>query len=164
MISRHPLNQSFRGGAAIADADVVLGLEVANFFGAVNSFRDQVERSTKPVTKPGVKLITITAGELNIKANYQDFQRYTEVDLALAYGGKKAAEELEQHDRRQQHKYPVALERVLAHRDDDASHGRREEDHEARVEQQVRGARRAGEHRESPADRETRRARRHADP
>ena len=34
--------------------------------------------------KPGAKLITITAGELSIKANYQDFQRYSEVDLALA--------------------------------------------------------------------------------
>ena len=86
--TRHPLNQSLRSRAAIADADVVLGLEVANFFGAVNSFRDQVERSTKPITKPGVKLITITAGELNIKANYQDFQRYTEVDLAIAGDGE----------------------------------------------------------------------------
>ena len=28
--------------------------------------------------------MTITAGELNTKANYQDFQRYSEVDLALA--------------------------------------------------------------------------------
>jgi acetolactate synthase-1/2/3 large subunit len=82
--SRHPLNQSLRGAAVIADADVVVGLEVANFFGVLNSFRDQLERSTKPVTRAGVKTITITAGDLSIKGNYQDFQRYTEVDLAIA--------------------------------------------------------------------------------
>ena len=34
--------------------------------------------------RAGAKLVTITAGELNTKANYQDFQRYAEVDLALA--------------------------------------------------------------------------------
>ena len=82
--SRHPLNQSLRGAAAVADADVVVGLEVENFFGVLNSFRDQLERSTKPITKAGVKTVSITAGDLSIKSNYQDFQRYTEVDLAIA--------------------------------------------------------------------------------
>jgi thiamine pyrophosphate-dependent acetolactate synthase large subunit-like protein len=82
--SRHPLNQTLRSAAAIADADVVVGLEIANFFGATNSYRDQIERSSRPATRTGAKLVTISAGELNTKANYQDFQRYTEVDLALA--------------------------------------------------------------------------------
>jgi acetolactate synthase-1/2/3 large subunit len=82
--SRHPLNQTLRSAAAIADGDVIVGLEIANFFGATNTYRDQIERSSLPATKTGAKLITITAGELNTKANYQDFQRYSEVDLALA--------------------------------------------------------------------------------
>lgn len=82
--SHHPLNHTLRSGAAIADADVVVGLEIANFFGATNTYRDQIERSSRPATKPGAKLVTITAGELNTRANYQDFQRYAEVDLALA--------------------------------------------------------------------------------
>jgi acetolactate synthase-1/2/3 large subunit len=82
--SRHPLNQTLRNAAAIAEGDVIVGLEIANFFGATNTYRDQIERSSQAATKPGAKLVTITAGELNTKANYQDFQRYAEVDLALA--------------------------------------------------------------------------------
>ena len=82
--NRHPLNQTLRSGAAISDADVVIGLEVANFFGTINTYRDQLERTSKSATRTGAKLVTITAGEMNSKANYQDFQRYPEVDLALA--------------------------------------------------------------------------------
>jgi thiamine pyrophosphate-dependent acetolactate synthase large subunit-like protein len=37
-----------------------------------------------PITRENVKLISITAGDLYLKSNYQDFQRYTEVDLAIA--------------------------------------------------------------------------------
>jgi acetolactate synthase-1/2/3 large subunit len=82
--SRHPLNQTLRSAAAIADADLVVGLEIANFFGATNTYRDQIERSSRPATKGGARLVTISAAELNTKSNYQDFQRYAEVDLALA--------------------------------------------------------------------------------
>ncbi len=35
-------------------------------------------------TKDGAKLISITAGDLYAKGNYQDLQRYPEVDLAIA--------------------------------------------------------------------------------
>ena len=41
--SRHPLNQTERSRALIANADVILGLEVADFWGATaQSFRDQL--------------------------------------------------------------------------------------------------------------------------
>ena len=86
--SRHPLNQTLRAVPVIAEADVVVGLEIANFYGAVNIMRDQLERTTRPATRAGVKLATITAGDLAVKANYQDFQRYTEIDLALAGDGE----------------------------------------------------------------------------
>ncbi len=86
--NRHPLNQTLRAVPVIAEADVVVGLEIANFYGAVNIMRDQLERTTRPATKAGVKLVTITAGELTSKANYQDFQRYTEIDVALAGDGE----------------------------------------------------------------------------
>jgi len=82
--TRHPLNQSDRNRALVADADVVLGLEVADFFGALNNFRDQIERTTQPITKPNAKLISINANDLYIKGNYQDFQRFPEVDIAIA--------------------------------------------------------------------------------
>jgi len=41
-------------------------------------------RTSQPTTKPGAKLISITAGDLFLHSNYQDFQRYPEVDLAIA--------------------------------------------------------------------------------
>ncbi len=81
---RHPLNQTLRTAPAIAEADVILGLEVANFFGTVNTYRDQVERTLEVGDQDRREAVTITAGELNSKANYQDFQRYAEVDLAIA--------------------------------------------------------------------------------
>ena len=80
--TRHPLNQS--QARAIADADVILGLELSDFWGVVNSYRDQLNRTTRSVTRPGAKLISITSGDLYMKSNYQDFQRYAEVDLAIA--------------------------------------------------------------------------------
>ncbi len=86
--NRHPLNQTLRAVAVMAEADVVVGLEIANFYGAVNIMRDQLERTTRPATRAGVKLVTITAGDLAVKANYQDFQRYAEIDLALAGDGE----------------------------------------------------------------------------
>ena len=82
--SRHPLNQSSRGRPAIAEADVILGLELTDFWGTVNSYRDQLQRTSQRITKPGTKLISITAGDLYIRSNYQDFERYPEIDLAMA--------------------------------------------------------------------------------
>ena len=82
--TRHPLNQTERNRALVADADVILGLEVADFYGATHSFRDQVVRTSQSITKPNAKLISINSADLFIKANYQDFQRYPEVDLAIA--------------------------------------------------------------------------------
>lgn len=82
--SRHPLNQSQRSHEFICNADVILGLESNDFWGALNSFRDQINRTSLPLTKPGVKLISITAADLFSKSNYQDFQRFPQVDLDIA--------------------------------------------------------------------------------
>jgi len=86
--TRHPLNQTDRAGAVLASADVILGLEVTDFWGAVNAFRDQQHRSTRPLTKPGTRLVTITTGDLYIRSNYQDFRRLADVDLAIAADGE----------------------------------------------------------------------------
>jgi acetolactate synthase-1/2/3 large subunit len=82
--SQHPLNQTERTRAVIGNADVILGLEALNFWGTINSYRDQLHRTSEPITKKNVKLISISASDLYMKSNYQDFQRYTEVDLAMA--------------------------------------------------------------------------------
>ncbi|MGH9255652.1 MAG: thiamine pyrophosphate-binding protein [Vicinamibacterales bacterium] len=86
--SRHPLNQTLRARAAIVEADVILGLELVDFWGTVNALRDQLHRSTRRIAKPAAKLISVTTGDLYIRSNYQDFRRMQEVDLAIAADGE----------------------------------------------------------------------------
>jgi acetolactate synthase I/II/III large subunit len=81
--SRHGLNQSDRARAVIAQADVIVGLELENFWGATHAFHDNIERYSETTIKPGTKLVSIGATHLYIKANYQDFQRYTDIDLVI---------------------------------------------------------------------------------
>ena len=80
MPNRHPLN----GGGSVASADVILALQVDDLWGTLNSFRDQQERSYQSVIKSTAKVISITANDLYTKSNYQDFQRYAEVDISIA--------------------------------------------------------------------------------
>src|SRR5271154_1967804 len=74
--TRHPLNHTERGGAAIATADLIAGLELTDFWSTVNSVGGQLNPVVRPSTKPGTKLVSITANDLYMKSNYQDFQRY----------------------------------------------------------------------------------------
>ena len=82
--SRHPLNQSSGARQLVANADVILGLELTDFWGTVNAVRDGVTRTSRSLTRAGTKLVSITALDLATKGNYQDFQRYPEVDVAMA--------------------------------------------------------------------------------
>ena len=82
--SRHPLNQTDSGRQLVANADVILGLELTDFWGTVSAFRDSLHRSSRSIIKPGAKLISITTLDLFVKSNFQDFQRYPEVDVAMA--------------------------------------------------------------------------------
>jgi acetolactate synthase I/II/III large subunit len=84
----HYLNQSGRGNALIGQADVILGLELADYWGTVNSFIDNGEEDgtglREPRTKNGVKLISISSAGLLTKSNYQEFQRFQVVDVEMA--------------------------------------------------------------------------------
>src|SRR5687768_13180138 len=62
--SSHPLNQSGNGGPLIANADVILGLELTDFWGTVSAFRDSLHRSSRSRIRPGTRLISITALDL----------------------------------------------------------------------------------------------------
>src|SRR5262249_40816834 len=73
--SRHPLNQSDRRGAVLNNADVILGLELSDFWGDTHTMFDQIEKRTRNNFKPGTKIISIAATDLYTKSNYQDFQR-----------------------------------------------------------------------------------------
>ncbi len=76
------------GPAVIPNADVILGMELTDFWGVVNSFNDNgadgVGTTVGPKIKPGTKLISITAMDLFIKSNYQYFERFQSVDVPIA--------------------------------------------------------------------------------
>jgi thiamine pyrophosphate-dependent acetolactate synthase large subunit-like protein len=82
--TRHPLNHSDAARSLIANADVILGLELTDFWGTVNAYRDQLVRTSRSTTKAGARLISVTAGDLFSRGNHQDLQRFPEVDLAIA--------------------------------------------------------------------------------
>jgi acetolactate synthase-1/2/3 large subunit len=81
--TRHPLNQTERSRELISGADVILGLEVNDFWGALHAFRDQMERTSRPVARADAKTISINSANLSVKSNYQNFQRYAEVDVDI---------------------------------------------------------------------------------
>ncbi|MGY9105846.1 MAG: thiamine pyrophosphate-dependent enzyme, partial [Alphaproteobacteria bacterium] len=86
MPNTHPLYRM--GGAALQRADVVLGIELTDFWGTVNSFTDNVAQNVSPNVSPDAKLISIGVGDIYIRANFQDFQRYQPVDIAIAADGE----------------------------------------------------------------------------
>ena len=86
--SQHPLNQSFNRNAVLGNADVILALEVRDIWGSLHSMRDQMERTERAITKPGVKVISINCEAQLYKSNYQDFQRYSPIDLEIVGDGE----------------------------------------------------------------------------
>jgi len=83
----HPLNQSDRRGAMLAQADLVLGLDMTDFWGSTHAYRDQVHRSSRPLLKPGTKTVALTSADQFIRSNYQNFQRFNDVDLEISGDG-----------------------------------------------------------------------------
>jgi thiamine pyrophosphate-dependent acetolactate synthase large subunit-like protein len=84
----HYLNQSARGDALIRQADVVIGMELSDFWATVNQFIDNGAEGGSGLReqriKDGTKLISISSVDLNTKANYQDFQRFQTIDVQMA--------------------------------------------------------------------------------
>ena len=73
---------------AVRDADVIIGLELSDFWGTVNAFTDNGENggigTNSTRIKSDTRLISISAVDLNTKANYQDFQRFQVIDVQMA--------------------------------------------------------------------------------
>ena len=84
----HHLAQNARARALIGEADVILGLELSDYWGTVNAFIDNGEIDGTGLQeshiKSGTKLISISSILLNTKSNYQDFQRLQVVDIEMA--------------------------------------------------------------------------------
>ena len=80
--TQHPLY----GSGSLAEADFVLGLEVPDFYQVIHAQTPvtKMGMESRLLTKPTTKLATLSTMDLLTKANYQDFGRYNEVDLAIA--------------------------------------------------------------------------------
>ena len=82
--NRHPLNHSTRREAAFQAADLILALEPIDIWGLSNYVPDLVGRPNDPRRRqPGLKIIHIGTETLMTKSNFQDFQRFAEVDLSI---------------------------------------------------------------------------------
>ena len=76
-----------RAPGVIGQADVVIGLELSDFWATVNAWIDNGDHGhgiQQSLIKAGTKLIGISSVELLTKANYQDFQRFQVLDVAMA--------------------------------------------------------------------------------
>ncbi len=81
--SRHPLNHSFRR-SVLAQADLIVAMEVNELWGSLHSFSDRIVRTSDPTYKKTAKIVTLGSRDLYMKSNYQDLGRYQEVDLTIA--------------------------------------------------------------------------------
>ena len=86
--SRHPLNQTFRRNAVVGQADVILAIEMNDHWGALNAFSDRIVRSSRPLTKPTAKIISLGLRDMYLKANFQDFGRFSDIDMSIAGDGE----------------------------------------------------------------------------
>ncbi|MFZ2091969.1 MAG: thiamine pyrophosphate-dependent enzyme [Pseudolabrys sp.] len=84
----HHLFQNGRAQALLKEADVILGLELADYWNTVNGYIDNGENDgvglQETHIKANAKLISISSVLLNTKSNYQDFQRFQVVDIEMA--------------------------------------------------------------------------------
>jgi thiamine pyrophosphate-dependent acetolactate synthase large subunit-like protein len=82
MPNAHFANLSGMRGQLIRDADFILALEVGDLWGLLNSVGDPYH-DYRRVAKSDVKVAHINLSDMYMKANYQDFERYTPVDLSI---------------------------------------------------------------------------------
>jgi thiamine pyrophosphate-dependent acetolactate synthase large subunit-like protein len=84
MPTTHYLCQTGAGGGLIRQADVILGLELTDPWGTLNSVVDVDERHSERITQPNVRMINLSTRDFLVHSNYQDFQRWQPVELSIA--------------------------------------------------------------------------------
>ena len=88
--TRHRMNFPTRhhlfGTGNARQADVVLALEVQEPWSILHTMTpvNRMGMEAKYIGKPGAKMITINALDMNHRANYQDFGRFPEADMVIA--------------------------------------------------------------------------------
>lgn len=83
MPTAHYLNHTGRQQRLVASADVILGLEVTDIWGTVNSLADTIERDWNRVARDDAKVIGISANYGYVRSVVQDAQRYYAADLTI---------------------------------------------------------------------------------
>ncbi len=78
----HPLCHNEARRALVREADVVLLLEVADPWGQFHSLSDP-HKELRELGKKDARVVNISMQDVYIRSNYQDFQRYLPVDLAI---------------------------------------------------------------------------------
>ena len=89
------------GGGNIRNADVILSLENEGLWGSLNTMTDQQTRTIESNLRQGAKVITINSTDLFTRSNYQDFQRFQEVDLPVAASAEATLPSLIEEIKRQ---------------------------------------------------------------
>jgi acetolactate synthase I/II/III large subunit len=79
----HPLNLTDAASTLLAQADVVLALDVLDLFGALGQV-DKATRLFQPAISPHTTTIHITLGDLFVRSWAADYERLPAVDLPIA--------------------------------------------------------------------------------
>jgi len=124
--SRHPLDMSGAREAVVADADVVLALEVTNFLGALG----QTDRATRAVRilNEAARVIAISLDDYALRSWAHTYQSLAPVDLPIAADAGRAlpallaaVEDRLKHDRlaaeRRQRAERLAARHAALHRE-----------------------------------------------
>jgi acetolactate synthase-1/2/3 large subunit len=86
--TNHYLHQTGRRPALLRDADVILGIEVADLYGIVNRVSDTPGRPGSRVARSDAQIFAISSGYSYQKAVFGDAQRYQEADVMVAADGQ----------------------------------------------------------------------------
>lgn len=82
--TNHFLNLSGLQRNLLAEADLILALEVGDLWGLTGNVKDVIGRPWVNTARPGAKVISVTTAYLYGKSNMQDAQRYSSADLPVA--------------------------------------------------------------------------------
>jgi len=117
----------YQGRGELSRADVIVGLELNDVFGIINSVRDIAHKDTRRTVRPDARVITIGVNDLYMKSNYQNFQRYFAADLSIAGDAQATLASLTEAVR---NAMPRGSRAALAEREERlrAQHARRRED------------------------------------
>ena len=95
MPNRHPLNLSFGSGEALAEADVVIALDVGDLHRALNELdRDSRDRAKRSRLAPGTPIVDIGLAELRMSKWAEDLGDFQPVTLSVVADTRLALPEL----------------------------------------------------------------------